>query len=99
MKLVQTDRGLARLRGDELSVLDIDAPDLDTVLSRGALASLVSAPVKERLAFSTAVLLPVVQHPGQFVIAGLNYKAHCDEIGRPVPSKLRRSPHASNGWA
>lgn len=92
MKLYQTSQGIVRQLGDELTLLDSDGANLDAVLRSGSLWLLASAPstaaVEPSFITDAERLLPVVQNPGRFVIAGLNYKAHCEEIGRPVPDRL-----------
>jgi 2-keto-4-pentenoate hydratase/2-oxohepta-3-ene-1,7-dioic acid hydratase in catechol pathway len=88
VKLFHTDQGVARQEGDQLGLLDISEGDLDTVLANGTLADLHRAAVTRVVPISDVTWLPPVLRPGRFVIAGLNYRAHCEEIGRPIPEKL-----------
>lgn len=88
MKLFQTDRGLARQEGETLAILDIEETDLDAVLAAGRLSAMRDAATKAHIGLAQASFAPIVQRPGCFVIAGLNYRAHCEEIGRPVPKRL-----------
>ena len=88
MKLFQTTRGLARQDGDKLAILNIEEADLDAVLAAAKLGTMRNAPVRELIDPSEAIFAPVVGRPSCFVIAGLNYRAHCEEIGRPIPERL-----------
>jgi 2-keto-4-pentenoate hydratase/2-oxohepta-3-ene-1,7-dioic acid hydratase in catechol pathway len=88
MKLLRTDRGLARQDGDALALLDVPERELDDVLAAGRLQAMATAPVRERSEFDRLTFEPLLARPGRFVIAGLNYRAHCEEIGRAVPEHL-----------
>lgn len=88
MKLFQTDRGVARQEGDQLAILDIEEVNLDIVLTANKLDEMRDAPTRELVDPDDVVFAPVVAQPGRFVIAGLNYRAHCEEIGRPIPEQL-----------
>ncbi len=88
MKLFVTDRGIGRLDGEVLALLDVPWRELGAVLAADALPALERATVRERLPVADTVWRPLVARPGRFVIAGLNYRAHCEEIGRPVPERL-----------
>ncbi|MEM7346983.1 MAG: fumarylacetoacetate hydrolase family protein [Chloroflexota bacterium] len=89
MRLFQTSEGLARQVSDsELGILNIAESSLDEVLANGTLESLAQAAIKSHQPIAKARWLSPVLKPSRFVIAGLNYKAHCEEIGRPVPQKL-----------
>ena len=96
MKLVQVEQGIGRLRQDDgglfIELLDTPFADIDAVLAGGGLAQLEDAAVNARLEFGAVTFLPVVQHPANVVIAGLNYRAHCEEIGVDIPDKLVFAP-------
>ena len=90
MKLAQTERGIARLDGETVAFLDIEQ-SLDHIIKTGTLSELARAPVRETTTLAEAdahgIWLPPTQ-PERFVIAGLNYRTHCEEIGRAVPDRL-----------
>jgi 2-keto-4-pentenoate hydratase/2-oxohepta-3-ene-1,7-dioic acid hydratase in catechol pathway len=83
VQLFQTTLGVARRDGDELVILDGKADILEWAMSD----NVATAPEKERVALSDAVLLaPTV--PAQIVIVGLNYRSHVEEIGQPIPEEI-----------
>lgn len=95
MQLCVTTRGIARIarspRSAEEPVLDLLLPDrfdLASQLENGSLEHLAAVKPVESFPMSKAEMLPPIAAPGQIVIAGLNYHAHCREIGRPVPDNL-----------
>ena len=92
MKLVQTEQGIGRLRGERVEVLQTPLQDIDEALAAGVLAQLEQAPVQAQYALQEVQFRPLVAHPGQIIIAGLNYRAHCEEIGVPIPEKLMFAP-------
>jgi 2-keto-4-pentenoate hydratase/2-oxohepta-3-ene-1,7-dioic acid hydratase in catechol pathway len=86
VKLVSTPRGVARVEGDELAVLETPWPDLGAVLAAtGGLDVLAGAPVVDRLPLAGARLGPPVPRPGKVWAIGLNYRTHIAEMGRVVP--------------
>ncbi len=87
MLLLQTTAGLARLVGQEVHLLDIDAHLSDLVRADG-MASIRNTATKAVVPFDEAEVAGLIHDPGAFIIVGLNYRAHCEEIGRPVPEKL-----------
>ncbi len=89
MQFFVTTQGIARAARDAPDVLELllpEARDLAPYLHR--LAELAEGEVHARVALADVRLLPPIARPGCFVIAGLNYRAHCAEIGRPVPDRL-----------
>ena len=95
MQLFVTTEGIARRSPTDPDLLEIIAPadrDLAPHLSPEALAALEKAEPKARVALVDASFLPPIARPGRFVIAGLNYRAHCEEVGRPVPEQLVFAP-------
>lgn len=87
MQVFQTEQGIARLEGERLALLDVAYPDVTAVLAAAQLDALKQADVTAYLEFAEAEFEPVVR-PSCFIIAGLNYRAHCEEIGRPIPRQL-----------
>ncbi len=87
MLICNCSRGLARLEDNRLHILD-GYTSIDEVLRTDGIESLREAGVKETIDIERAEWQPLVSNPGQFVIAGLNYRAHCEEIGRPVSEQL-----------
>ena len=96
MKLEQVEQGIGRLHDDDgrLSIELLDTPfaDIDDLLAAGSLMQVADASPATRLNFDEVRFLPVVQRPSNIVIAGLNYRAHCEEIGVDIPDKLVFAP-------
>ncbi|MDJ0788992.1 MAG: fumarylacetoacetate hydrolase family protein [Myxococcota bacterium] len=91
MQLFATSRGIARacLESEaQLEILDSASSDLAEHFGAGAFEPLRSRPPEGRVAIEDVTFLPPIAQPGRFVIAGLNYRAHCEEVGRPVPERL-----------
>ena len=92
MKLYRSEQGLARQEGDYLIYLDVPFETLDEPLATQTLANLAEAGERSRESLADALeaarWLPLVAAPSRFVIAGMNYKAHCEEIGIEVPDRL-----------
>ncbi len=86
MQFIQTDIGVLRDSADGYQLLDAEI-SLDAAIKEGSLDTLAALPARRGVTLDEVTILPPVQ-PGQFVIAGLNYRAHCEEIGRPVPERL-----------
>jgi 2-keto-4-pentenoate hydratase/2-oxohepta-3-ene-1,7-dioic acid hydratase in catechol pathway len=81
VRLVVTDRGIGRLEGDHIKLLNSDHEDLGAAISAGlTLAGLADAPVVAEVAVDEVRLLAPVQNPRQIWAVGLNYKAHVQEI-------------------
>lgn len=87
-RVAQTARGVARIEGEEVHLLDL-APSLDELLRAGLLDRASTAPVREVAALGTVPLLAPVRRPGKICVVGLNYAAHAREIGADVPSHPR----------
>ena len=85
MRLFHTDRGLARLDGDELAVLEVDHPTLVELIA-DADVDVATSRVRERIPFDAAALAPPTAQPSTVVIVGYNYRAHIAEIGAEVPA-------------
>lgn len=93
VKLLQTSQGIARLDNDQVEILDLPYPDLQAILQSGQFATLCQPAtdfsVKQEMSLTAAThLFEPLCAPQIFVIAGLNYRAHCEEIGRAVPQRL-----------
>ena len=72
----------ARVDGDTLVVLQDELTDL---LRRPSWEDLAGAAEGERVPAAGASFAPLVTKPDKIICAGLNYKAHIAETGRPVP--------------
>ncbi len=84
-RLMTTDRGLALLQSDGLSVelLDLSEPDIGAALENGlTLHQIASAPVRERVPLSAVRVLPPVLRPSKIWALGLAYASHVGEMGR-----------------
>ena len=89
MRLYALPQGVARQKGDVLQIsqhasLDGVVDNLTAVLSQAE----VVAEVPLQSAIDNNAWAPLLNRCGQFIIAGLNYRAHCAEIGVAVPEKL-----------
>lgn len=82
MRLYTTEQGLAREEPDgSLAVLDLPHPDVGALLRRGSVDEAASAGVRSRVAGPDSVdLRAPVLAPGRFVIVGLNYRSHVEEL-------------------
>lgn len=83
MRLFHTDRGLARLHGDELAVLEVDHPTLVDLIADVDI-DVATTRVRERIPFDVVALAPPTARPSTVVIVGYNYRAHIAEIGAEV---------------
>jgi len=72
----------ARVDGDTLVVLDDELTDL---LRRPDWADVARAADGARVPADGASFAPLVSTPDKIICAGLNYKAHIAETGRPTP--------------
>lgn len=88
MQLFVTTKGIARALksgADELEIVDRTAHDLKTFLATNGLERLRQMTPLETIKMSEAHFLPPIATPSRFVIVGLNYRAHSDEVGKGVP--------------
>jgi 2-keto-4-pentenoate hydratase/2-oxohepta-3-ene-1,7-dioic acid hydratase in catechol pathway len=83
--LIVTTDGIGRVVDDgAIDLLDTKFRDLGEALAAGtALSDLVQAPVRQRVAWADAEILPPVPRPGALWAVGLNYAAHVAELSRP----------------
>ena len=89
MRLFRTTEGVARQEGADLHFLPLPNEGLDAILVEGRLFELTEMPATEIKPLADEhIWLPLLDIPSRFVIAGLNYHAHCAEIGRTPPEKL-----------
>lgn len=92
MQICQTDQGLARLEEHDgapvLAILDVAQSNLHEVLAQSSVAALAEAQAKQLVPPAEATLKTLLPNAGRFVIAGMNYHAHCEEIGHAVPDRL-----------
>ncbi len=87
MLFLQTNRGVARSHDGGFVLIGGEIASLDAAVKDGTLGVLETAPAGAAVRLDEVTVLPPVQ-PDQFVIAGLNYRAHCAEIGVEVPGRL-----------
>ena len=87
MLIYRTEQGLALQDGNQLNILAEQDTALDAHL--GALDNLANRDVASSLAFDESLTWrPLLERPGKFIIIGLNYRAHVEEIGAKIPEKL-----------
>ena len=87
MKLYVTDQGIGRQDGNRIAIISTHR-NLQDVLDQNRLRDLGDLPVLKTCNINEIEYLPLINHNRKFVIVGLNYRAHCEEIGRPVPTNL-----------
>lgn len=87
-RVAQTARGVARIEGEDLCLLDL-APSLDDLIRSGQLDRATNASIRDVAAVGTVPMLAPVRRPGKICIVGLNYADHAREIGAAVPSHPR----------
>jgi acylpyruvate hydrolase len=73
----------ARVEGDTAVLLD--APDVGALLAEGPLGSSAGREIGIELPFAEADLAPVVVRPAKVICIGMNYRAHIEEVGAPMP--------------
>ena len=87
VKLYVTDQGIGRQDGNRVAIISTHR-NLQDVLDQNRLRDLGDLPVLKTCNINEIEYLPLINHNRKFVIVGLNYRAHCEEIGRPVPTNL-----------
>ena len=87
-RFAQTARGVARIEGEELHLLDL-AQSLDDLICGGQLDRASNASVRDVAGVETVPMLAPVRRPGKLCIVGLNYADHAREIAADVPSHPR----------
>lgn len=87
-RFAQTARGIARLEGDDLYLLDL-AQSLDELIRFDELHRASDASVRDVVAAGTVPVVSPVRRPGKICIVGLNYADHAREIGADLPSYPR----------
>lgn len=88
MKLVtiRTDDGTVagRIEGD--AVVELDAPDVGTLLAGANWDEAVRSVGTAVRALAEVSFAPVVPRPGKIICVGLNYRTHIREMGRGQPT-------------
>ncbi|MEV0069322.1 fumarylacetoacetate hydrolase family protein [Amycolatopsis sp. NPDC050768] len=87
MKLttLRTPAGTRAARVDSGVAIEIDSPDVGTLLADPAWRERAAAADGPRHELSSADLAPVVPRPGKILCVGLNYRGHILEMGRELP--------------
>jgi len=91
MLIAQTSRGPARIEGPQILLLDVGERTLGDLVVDGRLNDLRTAEVVEQIDKSEVSFMSPVNRPGKFLIVGLNYKDHAEEIGAQPPTGVRFS--------
>lgn len=88
MRLAITARGICRVEGDELALLDLPHPDLGALLrDAGSLRAAATAKVVERSRLVDEELRCPLSRPASIWGVGLNYHAKAALTGRAVPTE------------
>jgi acylpyruvate hydrolase len=87
MKLatLRTPHGTRAARIEDTTAIELDAPDVGTLLTQRDWAAAAAAHDGARHDLDHADLAPVVPHPGKIICVGLNYRNHIREMGRELP--------------
>ncbi|MET7991030.1 fumarylacetoacetate hydrolase family protein [Amycolatopsis sp. NPDC005232] len=87
MKLttLRTPAGTRAARVDSGVVIEIDSPDVGTLLADPVWRERAAAADGPRHELSSADLAPVLPRPGKILCVGLNYRGHILEMGRELP--------------
>jgi 2-keto-4-pentenoate hydratase/2-oxohepta-3-ene-1,7-dioic acid hydratase in catechol pathway len=89
MKLLNTDRGIARLLDDgTLEVLDTPHTELGQAIIDGQLDALCNCKVKSTTPLTEVTVSSPVALPPRYFIIGLNYQSHADEAGLQTQGEL-----------
>ena len=87
MQVVHTHRGLGRLDGDEIAVLETPFPDAGAVIAQtGSLAALHDCPVRARLPLADVTPLGPLGRVRAVWGVGLNYRSKAEHTGRALPT-------------
>lgn len=82
MKLLNTDKGIARLQNDgTLEVLDTPHTELGQAIVDGQLDALRNCSVKSITRLADVIVGSPIAAPRRYFIIGLNYQSHADETG------------------
>ena len=87
VKLCITDQGIGRQEGNRVAIIS-NHRNLQDILDQNRLRDLGDLPVLKTCSTDEIEYFPLINRNRKFVIVGLNYRAHCEEIGRPVPTSL-----------
>jgi acylpyruvate hydrolase len=79
---LRTPSGTRAARVEGSSLVELDAPDVGTLLADPGWATRARADGPRH---TTAELAPVVPRPGKIFCVGLNYRTHILEMGRELP--------------
>jgi 2-keto-4-pentenoate hydratase/2-oxohepta-3-ene-1,7-dioic acid hydratase in catechol pathway len=103
MNLVATLDGLARLDGDEVTLLDLPFPDVAALLAAGeGLISVDTAKIRRRIRIAEleGKLLAPLRSARSIWGIGLNYHSKARQTGRPLPEEpllYLKAPAAMSG--
>ncbi len=80
--LASTSRGIGRVEGDQIDLLDTPHPDLDTALAAGEdLPVLAGSPVRESVSLDSVTLHAPIRRPSKIWGVGYAYRDHREETG------------------
>lgn len=83
---VRTGTGTRAARVEDEELVLLGAPDVGALLAGGSdWREAAAAGEGERMPLSGAALAPVIPWPEKIICSGLNYGAHAEEIGQPIP--------------
>jgi acylpyruvate hydrolase len=82
---LRTPHGTRAVRVEDTTAIELDAPDVGTLLTQRDWAAAAAARDGARHTLNHADLAPVVPQPGKIICVGLNYRNHIREMGRELP--------------
>jgi 2-keto-4-pentenoate hydratase/2-oxohepta-3-ene-1,7-dioic acid hydratase in catechol pathway len=87
-RYVTTERGIGRIEGDDVVIVDLPYPDLGAILAaEQGLEAVAGARERDREPLARTVLLAPVPAPPTIYLVGANYHSHLEETGLPVPER------------
>jgi acylpyruvate hydrolase len=82
---IRTTSGTAAVRIDGEQAVEVDAPDLGTLLARAGWQEQAASAGGARHSLADVSYAPLVPRPGKIICVGLNYRSHILEMGRELP--------------
>ncbi|MCE0764177.1 2-hydroxyhepta-2,4-diene-1,7-dioate isomerase, partial [Pseudonocardia kujensis] len=83
---LRTGGGTRAARADGEHAVEIDAPDVGTLLADPGWRTRAERAGGTRHEIAGADVAPVVPRPGKILCVGLNYRTHILEMGRDLPT-------------
>ncbi len=82
---IRTDTGLAAVRVDDTTAIEIDAPDVGALLASPDWRARAERASGARHEVNDLNYAPLIPRPEKIICVGLNYRKHILEMGRELP--------------